>query len=198
VVSLPEGHSSHAVLRIASGFTSVQLIATDLGQQLVTASTVADAAAGPVLTPDGNVVIVTQPEQSATQPVLVLRLAQNVTWRLELDGGASTVRLDLGHGLFSGVDVSAGVSSLTMRLPAPHGTVPITIGGGASSVHVRLAGRPPVRATLGGGAGRVSLYGHATSGVAGGRRFQTPGWNRATDRLDLDCTAGVSSLEVRA
>jgi hypothetical protein len=81
-------------------------------------------------------------------------------------------------------------------LPAPTGTLPVELSAGASSVRVRVFGGAPVRATMGGGAGTVTLYGVTNQGISAGTRLASPGWGGVRDRIDVSCSAGVSSLVV--
>jgi hypothetical protein len=197
VVTLPAGSRAHAVLRVVSGYSAIHLGTAPLAGGVVEASGVADAASAPALSVQGRTVVVSQPQGAASGPALDLRLARDVTWRIELDAGASSVRLDLSRGRVSAIDVTQGVSALAIALPAPRGTLPVTISGGASSVRLSVTGAVPVLAAMDGGAGSVRLYRTATTGVAGGSVLETPGWRGARNRLVVDCVAGVSSLVVR-
>ena len=48
----------------------------------------------------------------------------------------------------------------------------------------------------GGGAGSVTIDGVAHNGLSSGTTFASDGWNTASDRYDIDNTAGVSTLTV--
>ena len=57
------------------------------------------------------------------------------------------------------VDRTDGVSSLTVALPAPSGTMPLSLSAGASNVLLRVAGSVPARLTRADGTGSVTVYG---------------------------------------
>ena len=54
----------------------------------------------------------------------------------------------------------------------------------------------PVRVRAGGGAGSVTIGGRTHTGVSGGSVWVPAGWTAATDRYDIDATAGVSAIAV--
>jgi hypothetical protein len=84
-----------ADLHVSSGFSAVQIVAADIGPDLVRASGPPDAISAPVVTLTGSTVMITQPQGAAPISVLSVQLAQPVSWQVDLDGGASTASLDL-------------------------------------------------------------------------------------------------------
>jgi hypothetical protein len=184
-----------ADLHVSSGFSAVQIVAGDIGPDLVRASGPADAISAPVVTLTGMVTI-TQPQGGPQISVLGVQLAQPVSWQVDLDGGASTASLDLHTTRVRGVDLTAGVSSLTIALPVPSGTVPLNLSAGASHVVLRVARSAPAGLTMAGGAGTVTVYGQTRTGIAGGTIVESPTWPSAQDRLDVICSAGISALTV--
>jgi hypothetical protein len=185
-----------ADLHVSSGFSAVQIVAGDIGPDLVRASGPADAISAPVVTLTGTMVTITQPQGGPQISVLSVQLAQPVSWQVDLDGGASTAGLDLHTTRVRGVDLTAGVSSLTIALPAPSGTVPLNFSAGASHVVLRVARSAPARLTMAGGAGTLTVYGQTRTGIAGGTIVESPTWPSAQDRLDVICSAGISALTV--
>ena len=117
---------------------------------------------------------------------------------MDLDGGASTASLDLHTTRVRGVDLTAGVSSLTIALPAPSGTVPLNFSAGASHIVLRVARSAPARLTMAGGAGTVTVHGQTRTGIAGGTIVESPTWPSAQDRFDVICSAGISALTVES
>jgi len=96
------------------------------------------------------------------------------------------------------VDFAAGTSVISMILPRPGGTAPVTLAGGASQVTLSLPAGVPARLRLDGGAASATLAGRIHTGVAGGTVLATPGWAGAINRYDLDAPAGVSAISVAA
>ena len=125
-----------------------------------------------------------------------LVLAERVGWDLSIGGGADRKRIDLAGGRFRGISLRDGANRVELVLPAPDGTLAVTLAGGAGRFDVRSAGPAPVRVRLGKGAGRVVLDGVTHSGVAAGALFTPEKWATAGDRVDLDATAGMNLLTV--
>lgn len=196
--AISRGTRTAAELHIDSGFTTVQIVTADIGSDLLQVSGPAGAADTPTTTLNGDLVTITQAQGGNPVAVLIVRLSTAVTWQLNLDGGATSATLDLHTGKVGGIDLNQGVTALTIRLPAPGGTTALNLVAGASHVIIRVAGSAPARVTMAGGAGSVSLYGQAHTGISAGTVFQSPTWAVAHDRLDVMCTAGVSALVVQA
>jgi hypothetical protein len=54
----------------------------------------------------------------------------------------------------------------------------------------------PVRVRVGGGAGSATVDGARHNGLSAGTVLTSDGWDAASDRYDVDATAGVSALIV--
>lgn len=192
----PRDLRTQADLVITSGFTVVEVSAADIGDDLFHA-TAPGSVYGPTATVVRDMVAITEGGHAGGgSSVLDVRLNPRVAWRVLLDGGSNVAIVDLTGVRVRGVDVTKGVSTIEMTLPAATGTTPITMSGGASTMRLHLRGAAPVRTTMSGGAGIVTIDGAVHSGVAGGTAFASPGWYTAPDRYDIDCVAGVSELVV--
>jgi hypothetical protein len=205
-VALPLGGSATvplsgrtvAELHIVAGFTAVSITTGATGADLIRASTPAGSGLLPVVTVTGNVAAVgnrSAPSGGGNGALLVV-LNRSVRWQVSLDGGASSAIVDLTGAQVSGVDLTQGVSSLEVTLPAQAGTIPMTIAAGVSSLRVHVSGSEPARATLSAGAGNVVIDGVAHSGIAAGTSFASSGWDTSANRVDIQCSAGISTLLV--
>ena len=125
-------------------------------------------------------------------------LNADVSWQLNLAGGASRTDIDLRGGHVTGVTFSAGVSDISLALPVPGGSVPVRLAGGASVFDLSLPLGVPARVTAGGGAGEVSLLGQEHTGVAGGSAYTTAGWAPGAAGFDIDASSGASTITVTA
>jgi hypothetical protein len=143
---------------------------------------------------NGTLVDLTAPNA----PAVTVTLNADVSWQINLDGGASRTDVDLSGGQLSGISFNAGSSLVTLALPRPHGTVPVAMVGGASAFQLSLPAGVPARVTAAGGASEVSLEGQQHTGVAGGSVFTTAGWAPGATGFDIDATAGVSQITVTA
>ncbi|GAA2684541.1 MULTISPECIES: hypothetical protein [Actinoplanes] len=191
------GDHDRATFAVISGADVVRVRAADLGGDLYRVSTADDAKVRPSVRLDGDTVYAGLADTGDPGPALVTaELSNAVHWQLRFDGGAKEESADLTGGKLTGVSFVAGTSLADVTLPAAQGTIPVTLGGGASQVSVHLTGDAPVRVRVGGGAATVTIDGVRRSGIAGGTDFTPSGWGTATDRYDIDLTSGVSTLTV--
>jgi hypothetical protein len=187
-----------AAFDLLSGATSVTVQATDTGADLYRISTPVGSHQLPQAVDSGGRVELQLVEAGGGSGVshVDVQLNRNVRWAVRLAGGAAEDLVDLSTGQVSEVDIVAGVTHIELSLPAPHGTVPVRLAGGATDFSVRIPAGAARRATIGGGAGSVMFNGAAHSGVSAGQVYGTPGWDAATDRYDLQLSSGVSVLTV--
>jgi hypothetical protein len=187
-----------AAFDLLSGATSVTVQATDTGADLYRISTPVGSHQLPQVVDSGGRVELQLVEAGGGSGVshVDVQLNRNVRWAVRLAGGAAEDLVDLSTGQVSEVDIVAGVTHIELSLPAPHGTVPVRLAGGATDFSVRIPAGAARRATIGGGAGSVMFNGAAHSGVSAGQVYGTPGWDAATDRYDLQLSSGVSVLTV--
>jgi hypothetical protein len=123
-----------------------------------------------------------------------IRLNSQVRWTLRLAGGSDTATIDMRAGGLAGVEFAAGVSHIQLSLPAPDGTVAVRMLAGASEFDMTAPSGVPARVRLGSGAGSVTVDGSTRTGVAQGTVLTPPSWDSASDRYDIDASAGVSRL----
>jgi len=129
---------------------------------------------------------------------VTVTLNADVSWQLNLAGGTSRTIAALRGGHVAGISVTAGSDVIDLALPRPLGSMPVTLGAGASQVLLSLPGGVPVRVTAAGGAGEVSLEGQDRTGVAGGSVFTTPGWAPGAPGFYIDAMAGAARIAVTA
>lgn len=184
-----------AELDVVSGATSVDVASSDLHGGLYQVTTPANANGAPVATVDGDVVQVSLASTKQQGPSSVrIVLSSDVDWSVRLDGGATEESVDLTGMRLAALDFGAGAAHIEATLPAPVGTVPVTMSGGASSFQLHLPGGVPARVRFAGGAGSATVDGTSKSGVAGGTVVDTPDWPDSVNRYDIDNAAGVSAL----
>jgi hypothetical protein len=123
-----------------------------------------------------------------------IRLHSRVRWTVRLAAGAHDITVDLSAGDLAGVEFAAGVSRARLALPRPDGTVAVRVLAGASEFDVTAPPDVPARVRLGSGAGSVTVDGATRTGLAQGTVLASPSWESASDRYDIDASAGVSRL----
>jgi hypothetical protein len=188
-----------ASLAVLTGAASVTVIAAAMPGKLLRAWTPAGSGVRPRLVAvNGQVQLFTVGTgQGGGGPDAVqVELSSSVAWQLQFSGGSSETTLDLGGGHVSAIDFTAGSSLISMSLPRPAGTVPITLAGGASQVDLAAPNGVQVWLRLYGGASQATLDGRTYTGLAGGTVLAPPGWAAASSRYDVDAPAGVSMMTV--
>ena len=124
-------------------------------------------------------------------------LNRDVRWAIRLPAGAGEQQLDLRRGRVSRVDLGAS-GLVEMRLPAPVGTVPVTLAGPVGSAQFSADRTIPLRLELSQGAGVADTPWGSGSALPPGAVVQTPGWINTPDRYAIRAHASVGTLTVRA
>lgn len=89
------------------------------------------------------------------------------------------------------MDLVAGATRIELDLPVPDRTVPVRMEGGATEFTVHVPAGVATGVRVGGGAASTDVDGARRTGLAGGTVLST---STASDRYDVDATAGVSTL----
>jgi hypothetical protein len=124
-----------------------------------------------------------------------VRLAQDVDLAIEVDAGAGAFTLDLEDLDADTLDISFGAASLKLMLPATAGHVSAKVSGGASSIEVLVPAGVAARIKNDSGLSSVEI--DEGRFPRSGEFHISPGFDTAENRVDLQISAGVSSIEVR-
>jgi hypothetical protein len=198
-VLLADHGRSAAELEVTSGAMSITVRTGHQGGPLVRASTPAGSGVRPVLRAGRIIRVGLDQADGPRKAALTIWISPSVRWRVVLAGGADTLRLDLAGARLTSLDLIAGFSAISMRLPEPSGPSGLTtvvLAGGASNVRVRLPSGVLSQLVLRGGASFVSVGGRTRTGVAGGTVISSPGWAKSAARYLIDATAGISRISV--
>ncbi|MBX7268602.1 hypothetical protein KIF24_23000 [Micromonospora sp. Llam7] len=197
VVTGSTGDLREATFVLLDGADVVRLRTADLGEDDYRVSTPPDAGVRPAVSlTDGSLLTSLRGTDRDGPAVVEVVLGESVRWHVRFSAGAKEQHLDLRDARLGDLELTAGANRIELSLPPPDGTQRTLLSGGASQVIVHLTSEAPVQVRAGGGAGSVTVDGTTHSGVAGGTTFTPPEWNSATDRYDIDATAGVSTLTV--
>jgi hypothetical protein len=197
VVHGPAVRTGQALLQVVNGADVVRVRVADLGDRLFEISTPEDSKAVPAADVTDSSVIVGLRDTGRPGPAVVTAVLNNdVRWTVRLSGGAGDELVDLTGGPGGDVDLAAGTSRAEVALPAAHGTQRVSMTGGAGQLLVRLTGNAPARVAATGGAGAVTIDGQRRTGIPGGWMWTPDTWATATDRYDINASAGVSTLTV--
>ena len=194
IVSAPRDGRHSAVLDLVSGAGEVTVRTTDLGDRLYRISTPDGTGQVPRVDERDDVATVRLDHVAGNgQASVEILLSSAVIWTVQLDAGATALRMDLRDGPVAGVDVNRGVSTAELWLARPKGTVPVRETGGAGTFTVHLPSGVPVRARLAGGAASATVDGATRSGLPGGAEL---GSADPSGGYDIDAVGGVSALRV--
>jgi DNA-binding MarR family transcriptional regulator len=125
-------------------------------------------------------------------------LNTTIPWRIELQANGSEV-----NGALDGLDVAelevkGNGSMLHLDLPAPSGVVLIRILGAGSEIAVTRPAGVAFRVRAKGWGSMVTLDGMSTTGAGGTMRLQTPDYEAANQRYDVEVSCTGSMVTVTA
>ena len=125
-------------------------------------------------------------------------LNPSIPWEIEVRGGVSGVMADLTGVDLIGLSVSYGMSSVALKLPFPSGPVRLRVSGGASDVIIQRPAGVPARVRLTGWASTVMFDGEMLGGVRNDLRLQSPGYEAASGRYDIEISGTVSMVTINS
>jgi hypothetical protein len=126
-----------------------------------------------------------------------ITLTDQVPWSIQIGGGAANLRLDLRHARLTKLEISGGANQLDAQLPSPKGTVVISVSGGANNVAIVTPAHSQWRVAVSGGVSAVTINGSSTGNLGGDFQRQSPDYNSATDRFDVEISGGASHIDFR-
>jgi cell wall-active antibiotic response 4TMS protein YvqF len=128
---------------------------------------------------------------------ILLTLTDQIPWTIKIGGGAADVSFELRHLQLSKVEISGGASRVDAQLPAPKGTVAVIVDGGASDLTLRAPAETEWRVSVSGGASAITINHSTTASLGGDFQQQSPGYNSAGNRYDIQISGGASHLDFR-
>ncbi|TAN34510.1 hypothetical protein EPN29_03870 [bacterium] len=134
--------------------------------------------------------------------VLGLQLDSSLPWKITSNTGAATGTLQLAGVQVASIELNTGASREDITLGPPSGIVPITINGGALTVHLHRPSGTPTSVSVSGGAVSLDADGRQQRGI-GTQNWQSAGYDGATDgyRVEIDggaCTVTIDSTGAAA
>ena len=122
-------------------------------------------------------------------------LSRDLPLNLEFETGANDSRIDLSELQVTDLRLSSGASSTELTFPARAGLTRAKISTGAASVRVRLPEGVAARIRAGGGLASITVdtarFPHS------GAYYQSPDYDAAENKVDLDVETGVGSVDIR-
>lgn len=124
-----------------------------------------------------------------------MKLNDSVPLSLAFETGASDAHLDLSELHVTDLRLETGASSVKVIMPAHAGHTDARIGAGAASVSVSIPSDVAARVRAAGGLASIEVDRNRFPST--GAVFQSPNYETAQNRVDLEIKAGVGSVEVR-
>ncbi|WP_306215348.1 hypothetical protein [Actinoplanes sp. RD1] len=196
-VTAPAGGRTGAAFELVSNAALVRLDVADLAGDLYRVTAPQGSSVTPrVVEADGTLRLFLDPTGRAGDEEVEVTLAGDVRWRLTLTGGVSKALLGLGAAKLDRLTLAGDAADLSVELPRPSGTLPVRMSGGIDQFTVTAGRDVPVRVRMRRGAGEVTFDGRRDEGVARDATFQNDAFAKGGNRIDLDATAGVGTLNV--
>jgi hypothetical protein len=124
-----------------------------------------------------------------------VRLNPTIVYALDIDGGANLVQLDLTHLLVSELRVKTGASSAEIGLPANAGYTRVFVQAGAASVQIEVPAQVAARIHTRGDLSGMTIDRSRFPQI--GNVYQSPDYDTAPNRVDIEAQVDVGSLEIR-
>jgi hypothetical protein len=123
-----------------------------------------------------------------------VRLNADVPLALECETGASKSALDLRDLKITELKLETGASSTEVMLPANAGYTRVKVEAGAARVDLRVPGG--VAARIKASAGLASVTVDQTRFPGFDNRYQSPDYDTAANKVDIDVETGVGAVTV--
>ncbi|WP_123678591.1 hypothetical protein [Couchioplanes caeruleus] len=185
-----------AFLTVRDAASRVEVRLAELPGLLYRVTTPADSGLAPQVTGvAGRVRLALVPTGADGPDTVEVLLNRRVRWDLRLPAGAGEHHLDLASGRVRRLEIS-GAGLVSMRLPPPVGSVPITLTGTVGELAVAVPAGTAVKLRLRAGAGLVAVPWAARVPAPPGTSLAPPGWSAAGSRYQVDAAAEVGSVTV--
>jgi DNA-binding MarR family transcriptional regulator len=118
----------------------------------------------------------------------------SIPWEVEVRGGASNLTADLGELKLDSLEIKGGASKVELTLPLPSGTIPLRVLGGAEGLTIRRPKWVATRVYVSRGASGLVLDEQRHNAISGETSLQSPDYEHAADRYNIEVSGGVSGL----
>jgi hypothetical protein len=129
-------------------------------------------------------------------PNWTLGLPTGIPVDLRVESGAARCRLDLLDVMLRDLRIQTGASDTRVRLPRAAGTTRAKVEGGAASITLEVPAGVAARIRSQMALGSTNV--DPAFPKVGGDRWESPGWEAATNRVELEIEGGVGSVRVVA
>ena len=120
----------------------------------------------------------------------------SIPWEVEVRGGASNLAANLGELKLSSLEIKGGASKVELTLPPPLGTILLRVLGGAEGLTIRRSKGVAARGYVSRGASGLVLDEQRHDAVSAETTLQSPDYEHAAHRYDIEVSGGVSGLAI--
>jgi len=129
--------------------------------------------------------------------ILDIHLNPSLPWNIVGNSGAATDTFQLAHVNVRSIELNTGASREEITLGKPTGIIPITVNGGALTVHLHRPAGTAASVRVSGGAVSLDADGQQHRGI-GSESWESAGYGGATDayRVEINggaCTVGIDT-----
>lgn len=125
--------------------------------------------------------------------VLDLQLNSAVSWNFSVNTGAASDTFNLSTLKVGSFELNTGASREDITLGTPTGAVPISVSGGALTVHLHRPSGTEASVQVSGGAVSLVADGQQHHGI-GDQSWQSSGFSGASDAYQIDVNAGACTV----
>jgi hypothetical protein len=125
-----------------------------------------------------------------------LELNARIPWDVELRGGVSGARLELGELDLRSLAIGGGAHDVTVELPPPSGVVRVRIAGGAHGIAIARPEGTAASLRVAGGAAGLTFDRQRLGAVGGEARLESTDFEGARDRYELEIVGGANQVRV--
>jgi len=197
VFSAPLEDQQHGQLVVACGIARLSLHADDRMTRLYQARF--EGPLPKVSTKEGGVSI-RYPRRllglGEKQGRAEIALNSAIPWQIVIHGGAPEIEAHLRGLDLARMEVIGGFSLIRLDLGAPTGRVPIQIKGGASEITVMRPAGVAARAHLKGWVSELVFDEQAWSGAGNNVRLQSPGFDPTVPCYDIEVTGHANMITI--
>jgi DNA-binding MarR family transcriptional regulator len=123
-------------------------------------------------------------------------LSTAIPWAIEIEGGLTDLVGSLAAVALDRLELDGGANHIDLELPRPVGTAVIRIRGVVSSARFVRPRGTQIALRVDGGISHLTFDGKTYKNVSGARRVTSNDFASSDDRYEIDVRGGASTLEI--
>ena len=197
-VSAPLGSMSHAAVEVDVGAATITMSGSSSLEGKLYQAHIVYSGSKPDVSLENGTLHISQANNrfgfQAKHFTLDLQLNPTIPWTITSNGGATTETYNLAAVHVRSIEINSGASREDLTLGSPSGAVPITINGGALTVHVHRPAGAGASVTVSGGAISLDFDGHQQHAIGNLEQSDLTG----PDMYKIEVNGGACTVTVDA